>query len=96
LETRLESESFEPLISFLAFLVSKSYGLKTISRLDLFTCILMLFFSNIFDKIGTLTFSISAITVLVFNLGMLLGKVKPRESPEKVWKKSKNFWFKIV
>jgi len=54
------------------------YGEKYISRHDLLTCILIIFYSDLFDKVDNFTFTVlRSIAVSVFDLGMSFGKVKP-------------------
>jgi len=45
-------------------------------------------FHNILFKIDNFIFIVLTIIVPVFNLGMTFRKVKHREHPEKVWKRS--------
>jgi len=56
-------------------------------RLDLFTCILIIIYSDIFYHIVHFNFIVLTIIVPVFDLtGVSFGKVKSEKSPEKVWK----------
>jgi len=59
--------------------LSRNFCIATFSatRLDFLTCILIIFYSDTFDKIdNNLTFIILSTTGPVFDLGMSFGKVK--------------------